>query len=268
MSSLAWTVNSGGEVWTLQPEGGGSLYSPIGFAQDIGVNAAGIVYVVKNTPQPGQKGYIVARLVSPADGKDGSGWKELASPAAAVRIAVDPDGTAWTVNSAGQVRTLMPPGNGLVYSPEDFAQDIGVGADNTVWVVTTKPLHGQKGDTAAWLAARSGSNSSWEKVAWVRRAVRIAVDPDGIAWTVNSCGEVWTLKPESGGSLGSRYSPEGFAQDIGVGADGTVWVVTTKPQFGQKGNIVAWLADPAKGADGSGWQELASPAAAVAIAVQ
>jgi hypothetical protein len=45
-----WTVNSFGEVWTLNPQDGGSLMSPAGqdFAQDIAVGAGGIVWIISN----------------------------------------------------------------------------------------------------------------------------------------------------------------------------------------------------------------------------
>ncbi|NEQ36495.1 MAG: hypothetical protein F6K40_09485 [Okeania sp. SIO3I5] len=260
VSSLVWTVNSKGEVWTLDEQGGGKLYSTTGFAGDIGVGADGTVWTITTQPQVGEGGNIPAWLSDPETSK----WTKLGSPAAAIRIAVGPDGIAWTVNSKGEVWTLnKPSGGGLLYSSPGFAKDIGVGADGTVWVVTTEPQVGGGGNILAWLSEPNKGAWGWTKLGSPAAAIRIAVGPDGTAWTVNSKGEVWTLNKPAGGGL--RYSSPGFAKDIGVGVDGTVWVVTTEPQVGQAGNVLAWLSEPNKGA--WGWTKLSSPAAAIRIAV-
>jgi hypothetical protein len=80
--------------------------------------------------------------------------------------------------------------------------------------------------------------------------VAIAVDPDGNPWVVNSAHQIfhwnrsgWTLFP-------------GAAVDVGVGFDGSVWVVGTNPTVGGYG-IYLW--------DGQAWN--AFPGGAVRIAV-
>jgi hypothetical protein len=57
-------------------------------------------------------------------------------------------------------------------------------------------------------------------------ALRIAVDPAGIPWTVDNTGVIrrrvgttWTVMP-------------GLAKDIGIGADGSVWIVGTGAETG------------------------------------
>ena len=84
------------------------------------------------------------------------------------------------------------------------------------------------------------------------------------AWTINSKGEVWTIHKEGGGEL---YSPANvnFAQEITVGADGTVWIISTELQPHQAGNIIKWLKYPDK--KELGWVKIPSDsAAAVKIA--
>ncbi len=254
LNSLAWTVNSKGEVWTLQEQGGGLLYSETGFAQDIGVGADPdhTVWVITTEKQNGPGGYVTAWL-----DRTTKKWTKLTLPAAATRIAVDSKGTAWTVNSEGEVWTLHKPGGGELYSKTGFAQDIGVGADGTVWVITTEKQNGPGGYVTAWL---DQTTKKWTKLTLPAAATRIAVGPEGTAWTVNSEGEVWTLHKPGGGEL---YSKTGFAQDIGVASNGRVWVITTEKQNGPGGYVTAWLDQTTKK-----WTKLTLPAAATQIAVQ
>ena len=76
--------------------------------------------------------------------------------------------------------------------------------------------------------------------------------------TVNSFGEVWTLHQQGGGELLSPANEE-FAMDIGIGASGVPWVITTEPRPG--GSVPAWLENAAT----KTWNRLAAPAAAAAV---
>lgn len=245
-------MNSKGEVWTLEQPGGGRKLSPDveEFAFDIGVGADGSVWVITAEARPG--GAVPAWLEDPAT----KSWHQLAAPAAAARVAVGPDGTAYTVNSKGEVWTLHKEGGGDLLSPpnQEFASDIGVGADGTVWVITTEDRRG--GNVPAWL--EDASTRSWRPLAPPAAADRIAVAPDGTALTVNSFGEVWTLHQQGGGELLSPAN-EDFAMDIGIGASGVPWVITTEPREG--GNVPAWLENAAA----KTWNRLAAPAAAAAV---
>jgi hypothetical protein len=92
-----------------------------------------------------------------------------------------------------------------------LAFDVGVGADESVWVVGTDY------NTYRWTGA------DWEKHDAV--ASRIDVDPDGLPWVVTpsstiyhmNAGAVWELKP-------------GSALDVGVGATGDVFIAGTDGQ--------------------------------------
>ncbi len=103
------------------------------------------------------------------------------------------------------------------------AIDIGVGANGHIWVINT---HG-------WIYRRHHNpNDGWENMDW--KAVRIDVDPEGLAWIVQADGEIWNSGP------GGWDRMPGLATDIGVGADGNVWVTGRSD-----GAIHRWNADKA-----------------------
>ena len=91
-----------------------------------------------------------------------------------------------------------------------FAYDIGVGANGDVWVIGTDPQPGGYGiyhiDGFGGFAVEGG-------------ALRIDVDPLGRPWVVNFDHEIYRLD-----SNGYWQRMPGFALDIGIGADGSVWV--------------------------------------------
>jgi hypothetical protein len=195
-----------------------------GRGTNIGVGANGSVWVVGTNPVAG--GYGIYRWNT-------AWWTPV--PGGALRMAVDPSGNPWVVNSAGQIYHWV--GNGWVLYP-GAAIDIGVGANGSVWVIGTNPVAGGYGiyywNGGGWTPVPGG-------------ALRIAVDPNGNPWVVNSAGKIyhwvgngWVLYP-------------GAAIDIGVGANGSVWVIGTNPVAGGYGiyywNGGAWT-PVAGGADG------------------
>jgi hypothetical protein len=56
------------------------------------------------------------------------------------------------------------------------------------------------------------------------KAVRIGVDPGGLPWVVNDKGEIFRSSGAPPFSLSWTQMP-GAASDIGIGSDGTVWVI-------------------------------------------
>jgi len=118
------------------------------------------------------------------------------------------------------------------------AQDIGIGANGTVWVVGTNPIRGGYGlwywDGGRFVADPANGGG-----------VRIAVAPDGHPWVVNDAHEiyervngVWTQRPGAG-------------TDIAVGADGVVWKIGTTPT--QNGyEIAKWTGSSWQAVDGGG----------------
>lgn len=160
---LPWVVNDAQCIfrrdaagnWVQMPEA----------AIDIGIGAYGTVYVIGNTN------------TGPGNGIfrwNGNGWVQL--PGAALRVAVDPSGLPWHTNCDNGIYRLTP--RGMVQIP-GAGTDVGIGADGTVYVI---------GDTIAdsgygiyrWV----NDNNSWMTVP--DAAVRIAVDPFGHPWVVNS----------------------------------------------------------------------------------
>lgn len=90
------------------------------------------------------------------------------------------------------------------------AQDIGVGPDGSVWAVGASTLGHDYGlyqwSGRGWYEQRGG-------------AVRVDVDARGRPWIVNDAHEIWLLE------RGRWERIAGAARDIGIGADGSVWVI-------------------------------------------
>ena len=169
-----------------------------GLARGIGVGARGDVWVIGVDQVPG--GSSIYRWT-------GSDWQIVAG--GAVRIAVDPQGYPWVVNSAGQILRLTPGGWEAL---PGLASDIGIGADGTVWVVGVTP-------TAGGFTIHRWNGHDWELLPG--GAVRIEVDPGGNPWVVNDRGDVARY-------YRGAWTPmaHGFAKEIAIGTDGTAWMLT------------------------------------------
>lgn len=245
-----WTVNSFGEVWTLYPQGGGQLMSPAGedFAQDI-VFAHTLVWIISTEDQTG--GALIKGSEPPFDGT----WFTIPAPAAADRIDTDPSGNLWTVNDLGEVWVIHPQGGGYLVSPagEDFALDIGCGPEGEVWIASTD-IDPNSGNI---LKQYNANTNSWTPLPAPASAIKVAVGPKGVLYTVNAKGEVWLVYPQGGGTLLSPPNTD-FAQDISVGPDGTVWIISNKGRRG--GDAVMWWSG-----SNQNWNAIPAPAAAVAV---
>lgn len=157
------------------------------------------------------------------------------------------------------------------------ARDVGVGANGAVWIIGTNAVPGGYG-IARW------SGSSWTTIPG--GAERIAVDAQGNAWVVNSLHTVYRFD-------GSAFQPVAgvTATDIGIGADGTVWVIGSQAvpggfnilrRSGSTWSVVpggavriavdpsgkAWVANSANSIfrhDGSNWVQTAGAAKDVGV---
>ena len=120
------------------------------------------------------------------------------------------------------------------------ANDIGVGADGTAWVIGNDHPQGIPNDYHIYRLV----NGNWQAVpGW---AVRVAVGPRGDAWVINSThnifhwnGSAWDNNPGTG-------------LDIGVGANGDVWLIGT--------DHAIWKWDPV-----ASWQKKAGAADRIAV---
>lgn len=195
-------------------------------ATDVGVGANGTVWIITNTASSGN--YTIKRY-------NGSTWSTM--PGLAVRIAVDPSGNAWVVNAAGQIYSWQSSTSSWTLMP-GAARDIGIGADGSVWVVSPDSPNGT---TYRW----NGSN--WTYVSGA--GVRLAVDETGNPWVIASDGSIWRY------SAGSFSNVAGGATDVGISADGMVWVLGTAVVTG--GYNPFWWS-------GAGWVQV--PGAGRAIA--
>ncbi len=171
-----------------QPRWGETAYK----AYDIAAGANGSVWFIGAADQGGSNGGIFR--VTP------SGPQQVAG--GAMRIAVDPAGIPWVVNSGNQIYRW----NGSAWQQmPGAARDIGIGANGAVWVIGTD------------MSPYKWNGSNWSKVSG--GAVLISVDPAGNPWVVNASGQIWRHD-------GTNWSLlPGTARDIGVGADGAVYVV-------------------------------------------
>lgn len=149
----------------------------------------------------------------------GSGW--ISSSAQGMEIDIDTwrrpfvvgaDGKVYGGNSAGTVWGSYP--TDLTFS------DIGVGSGgHHMWALGATKLPGSN-DYPIYRA--SSHATDW--TLWGGGAVRIDVAPDHMPWIVNSSGIVFEGKPNF--SLWDWIPKTGVnASDIGIGADGTVWIL-------------------------------------------
>ena len=204
-----------------------SLVLHPGSGTDVGVGANGAVWLVGANVVGG--GFGIWHWT-------GSAWASV--PGGAVRVAVDPSGNPWVINSLHAIYRWS--GTGWIQLP-GAGIDVGVGANGAVWLVGVNVVGGGFG---IW----NWTGSAWASVPG--GAVRVAVDPSGNPWIVNSLHAIY------------RWSGAGWIQmpgggtDVGVGANGSAWVVGVNAMAGGFG-IWNW--------SGSAWQ--AGPGGAVAISV-
>jgi len=196
-----------------------------GRGSDVGVGADGSVWIIGTNVVPG--GFDIWKRNAA-----GTGWTNI--PGGAVRIAVDPSGNAWIVNSSQTI--FHYDGTKWVVVPGG-AHDIGVGANGTVWVIGG---NAEAGGYDIYRSTNSGAN--WTKIPG--SALRISVDPAGNAWVVNNANNVFRYD-------GNQWiQTPGSAKDIGVGSDGAIWVT------GADGGIYRW--------NGSNWTQKSGGATQIA----
>jgi hypothetical protein len=108
------------------------------------------------------------------------------------------------------------------------ANDIGVGADGTVWIIGTD--HPSPNDYGIYKLNNGGSTKA---PGW---AVRIAVGPQGDAWVINSTHNIFhwnNAKQNWDGNPGTGL-------DIGVGANGDVWLIGTDHAIWKWDPVASW----------------------------
>src|SRR5262245_61804200 len=250
--STAVMVNASGTVWEIDGNGHGTPLSPAGFARDVGVAADGTVWIVGTEARPG--GFAPSYL-DRAAGK----WSTFAAPVAVTRITGGPNGGAYGVNADGAIWHFTKQGKVVPFAPEHTAHDVGFAA-GLLGIVSNQPLPGGFAIKVMGILVPP----KWEQPLPTAAGERIAVAPDETIYVVNSDGEVWQINLAQ--KNGRRLTPEKqrFAQDIGIGMNETVWVITTEKREG--GFAAAWLKDPGDAQRAPIWVTLPAPCAAVQIA--
>jgi streptogramin lyase len=162
------------------------------------VGANGTVWVIGTNAVPG--GYGIYRRTN-------NTWVNV--PGGAERIAVDPQGNAWVVNSSN---TIFRHDGTQWVTVNGTARDIGIGANGHVWVIG---VAAEAGGHVIYRSTDQGAN--WTKIPG--SAVRVSVDPQGNAWVVNNANNIFRFD-------GSNWVHQpGTATDVGIGADGATWVI-------------------------------------------
>lgn len=171
--------------------------------KDIGIGADGSIFIVNTDVTPNSSGYSISKLVN-----------NTLTPlpdCGAVRVAVSPTGVPWVVTKAHKI--LKFNGTGWDELP-GRATDIAIGGNGGVFAI---------GDIET--SVTGGNNiMKWTGTAWEDMldcaAIRIAVTPAGIPWVVNKSGLVYKF----GGTYLWSVMDNVTASDIGIGADGSIFV--------------------------------------------
>ncbi|MDP9078085.1 MAG: Ig-like domain-containing protein [Bacteroidota bacterium] len=175
---------------------------------DVSVGADGSIYVIGTDLVSPTGGYGIYKV---------AGDKLNKLPlCAGVRIAVGPDGRPWVVNKSHIVYRFRDSTSAWEQLP-GTATDIGIGADGSTFIIGTQDVSPSGGkNILKW----DGSN--WTTMPGCA-GIHIAVDPTGIPYVANLSNIVYKY---DGISL---WNPIGgvSANDIGIGANGSVYVTGT-----------------------------------------
>ena len=145
--------------------GGGAWEQLPGFGTDISIGAEGSVFLVAKGIEPG--GRAIYKW-------NGSSWNKFGG--AGVRIAVDPAGNPWMINSDNYIFRKI--GGGAWEQLPGFGTDISIGAEGSVFLLGKKNVPGGH-EVYEW------NGSGWTKLEGAT-GVKITVDPSGNPWIVDS----------------------------------------------------------------------------------
>lgn len=194
-----------------------------GSASDIGVGADGSVWAIGTDERSG--GFGIYHWV-------GSGWQRV--DGGALRIDVDPNGVPWIVNNSHSI--YRREGDAWIRVVGN-ARDIGIGADGSVWVTSGGGTYRYIEED--WVGVRGSG-------------VRIDVDPQGIPWVIDHTNDIHQL------IAGRWIRRPGEARDIGIGGDGSVWIVGTSGDDGGH-HIYRWTGSMWNAVQGSSRQISVGP---------
>lgn len=201
-----------------------------GAATDIGIGADGSVFITGTDSVSATGGFSIRKW-------NGSSFVVLPA-CAAVRVAAGPDGTPWVVNKSHLI--FNNPGLNLIWNQlPGTATDIAVGADGSAYIIGTDSVSATGG-----YSIQKWNGNGWTVMPQCA-GVRIAVDPHGTPWVVNKSHLIFRYP---GNGVLWEQMP-GAATDIGIGADGSVYITGTDVASNTGGySISKW--------NGYGWTKL------------
>jgi hypothetical protein len=243
-SSMVWVIDEVGHVFAVDGRGGWEQMAlPASLcALDVSAGPGGNVWFLV-ADEAGSRPTLLRR--------GPSGKTDIMALAAPTRkITVSPSGVPWIITASGEVWSLTPEGAGRRHSPpgQDFAAEVSAGLDGSVWIISaTRRYGGHIVKRLPWLS------DQWFELPAPAAASKLAIAPDGMAWTINAHGAVWRLHPLGGGNLAEcqvntgcslcRFStPFRRMSEISVGPDGTVWTIGPDQAPGE--TTLKWLANP------------------------
>ncbi len=115
-----------------------------------------------------------------------------------------------------------------------------------------------EGTTQVILSAVDPTAAGWTQLRLQEEVRRIAVSPNGHLWAIDATRHVRIVNRATG-TLEPAPAPPAEADEISVGADGKVWIISTEERYA--GRVVKWL-DRGE----TSWQALPPPSAAVKVA--
>jgi hypothetical protein len=194
-------ARSGGTVRVERAGVLGTRWAPLpDTATDIAAGANGAVWITGKKATAG--GFEIREL-------RGAAWTTVPG-AGARRIAVGRKGP-WVVNDRNRIQRRE--GSQWPTLP-GTAHDIAVGPNEEAWIISTIPTRG--GFKVRWW-----DGDEWHTLPGATGGMRIAVGPLGTPWIVDADKRI--LRHD-----GVRWVQlPGSANDIGIGADGTPWVIGT-----------------------------------------
>ena len=133
-------------------------------------------------------------------------------------------------------------------------REISIGFDGSVFALSTTSNGTAPSGVKNYTIHRwNESRKDWDNIAG--QAYKIAVAPDGVPWVVTAQGGIWRWSSKSTPNF---VQLPGGASDIGIGADGSVYVVGGTPANGNFNNkIYKWT--------GSSWSETTGAGMIVAV---
>jgi len=244
--ATAWTVNVKGEVWTVQPQGGGQLMAPAESALQVALGFDGIPWIV-STKRGSGAGNLLQYY------QEASGWQTLPSMIGAVQVAGSTNNFCWFVDENRAVWSVDINATLFRMSPDGFALSVGVSSVGPPWVISTQSFEKGGGNMILWYSNALGN---WVEVPAPAAGVQIAGQYDQTAWVVNTDNAIYNFQQDGSGTL---KSPDGTALQVGIGPDNMPWMISTQSNNSPGGNVIMYYSDGA-------WNAVPYPASAIWVA--